>query len=410
MKKQRYDSKGRKLPEGFAERAKEHRYLARFTIDGKRYIEYGKTIQELKKIVAQRKVELESGILEPEKITLNVWFDRWLLTYKKDSVRPQTYTNYQMYYKWYIKNQRLGKMQLGKIRKTHVLELCKSLLVREKPLSIKTVKYIASILSCCLEEAVENDLITRNPAKNLTAGLSSLGREDDRPKRDSISEEQQSILMDYICHHRFYRCHKNLIEIMFGSGMRIGEICALTWQDIDFQNEWIRIDKTLSYRKRSVDAGREKRIGSPKTAQSVRTVPMLPSVKQAFIDQKKMLLMSRRVSRETINGYHDFVFLSEDGTVLTPDYVTAVLKKIVNSYNREETELAKKEERAEVLLSVFSAHWTRHTFRSRCFQKEIRHEVVQAVLGHKPGSAVTDAVYLHIDENEIRKEFKNKAV
>ncbi|MEG0214998.1 MAG: site-specific integrase, partial [Hungatella sp.] len=95
MKKQRYDSKGRKLPEGFAERAKEHRYLARFTIDGKRYIEYGKTIQELKKIVAQRKVELESGILEPEKITLNVWFDRWLLTYKKDSVRPQTYTNYQ---------------------------------------------------------------------------------------------------------------------------------------------------------------------------------------------------------------------------------------------------------------------------------------------------------------------------
>lgn len=402
-KAQRTDSKGRKLPEGISERA-DGRYLARFTVDGKRYLLYNKNLAELKKDLAKRRLELESGQLEPEKIVLNTWFDRWLDTYKKDKIKPQTYTNYKLYYNWYVRKSSLGTKPLASIKKTHVVEFCKALMKREKPLSINTVKYVGSILYCCMEEAVDNDLLARNPVRNVISSLAN--QEDEADGRDSLSEADQEIFLNYIRNHRFYSCHQYLMEIMFYTGMRVGEVCALTWKDIDLEEGVINVDKTLSYRKGSVDEGRVKSIGRPKTKQSIRKIPMLLNVKRAFIEQKKMLKMSKRFSKDSISGFSDFVFLSEDGTSLYPDYVTAIIKKIIVSYNHSEAECAEKEKRPAVMLPAFTAHWIRHTFRTRCFNKKMRNEVVQAIMGHKPGSRSSDEIYLHIEMSTMEDELK----
>ena len=401
---QRVDSKGRKLPEGFSERKGEGRYIARFTIDGERYIMYGSNLAELKKAVTIRKADLQRGVLEPDKIVLNEWFERWMDTYKKDQIRNQTYVNYKLYYDWYVRNS-LGNKPLCKIKKTHVVEFCKGLLDREKPLAVSTVKYIGSLLYCCLEEAVDNELINRNPAKNV---VNNLVHADNikKAERDSLTANEERILIDYISKHRFFQYHENLIAVMLKTGMRVGEICALTWNDIDFKLEMINIDKTLSYRKASATEGRVKKVGPTKTKMSKRKIPMIPEVKEAFMKQREMLTLIHRKCVDTIDGYTDFVFLSEDGTSLYPDYVTDIIKKITKSYNRVEEKEAKEEEREAILLPAFTAHWLRHTFRSRCFEKGMRNEVVHSIMGHSPGSRVSEGIYLHIPLEIMEQELE----
>lgn len=60
------------------------------------------------------------------------------------------------------------------------------------------------------------------------------------------------------------------------TGMRIGEICALTWDDINLKTKKISVTKTLSYRKIEGDEKRSFHLGPPKTKASIREIPISP--------------------------------------------------------------------------------------------------------------------------------------
>ena len=403
-KKKLQNNQNKNLQKGYSWREKEGRYCARFTIDGARYIMYGTNYKELVKAVDIRKGEIHKGVLEPEKMILNNWFMRWMESCKKDNVKNQTYVNYCTYFKWYVEKSKIGNMPLSKIKKIHVQDFLQGLLDRDKPLSINTIKYLGSILYCCLEEARDNDLIDKNPANKVITNLKN--RKDSTKKRNAISEKEERTFLEYVSNHRYFKCHESLLTIMFGTGARVGEVTALTWQDIDLDAGVIHINKTLSYRKATAVKGRVKSIGTPKTNFSVRDIPMLPEVKEAFIRQKEMLDVINRECTETVDGYTDFVFLNKDGKAMYPDLTTAIIKRICRSYNKEEEILAQKEGREPYLLPVMSSHWTRHTFRTRCFaNKNVRNEIVHAMMGHSLTSRVSEADYLHITTEMIKEEF-----
>ena len=70
------------LPKGISVR-KDGRYQARYTLDGKRYAIYGKTLKEVEKRLRDIKYEMDHGIYaKPEKITVNVWYWTWMNTEK----------------------------------------------------------------------------------------------------------------------------------------------------------------------------------------------------------------------------------------------------------------------------------------------------------------------------------------
>ena len=155
----RTDNKGRKLPDGFSQRS-DGRYQARWTFEGKRYCMYDQDLAVLKKKVMQYKVDLENGNLRIiEKVTLNQWFDKWMLAYKKDKIKPLTYANYEKYWNRYIRDT-IGKMEMSKIKRIHVIELYNSLLNKDvKPLSIGTITYVNNLVYSSLEQAVRNDVL-----------------------------------------------------------------------------------------------------------------------------------------------------------------------------------------------------------------------------------------------------------
>ncbi len=166
---------------------------------------------------------------------------------------------------------------------------------------------------------------------------------------------------------------KNFLGILFFTGMRIGELMALKWDDVDFQTDTISINKTVS-------AGT---IGTPKTLSSYRDIEML--------EQAKHFLKSQRLLTGMKNT---FVFLNAkqshytQGSTLLSKF-TALLK----SLNLEHRPL----------------HSARHTFASMMLNNGIDPMWVSATLGHE-NVKITLEIYAHFlpRKEKMKIEFLEK--
>lgn len=79
-----------------------------------------------------------------------------------------------------------------------------------------------------------------------------------------------------------------IFTVMLGTGMRVGEITGLRWNDIDLKSGIIDVNHTLVYYKHRDENGCYFDIHSPKTKAGVRQIPMTEEVKNAFLLEKKM--------------------------------------------------------------------------------------------------------------------------
>ena len=172
--------------------------------------------------------------------------------------------------------------------------------------------------------------------------------------------------------------YRNFLGIAFFTGMRSGEILALTWDDIYFSTDTISITKTLS----------KGGIGKPKTSSSYRDIELLPMAKK--------YLESQRLETGLKNG---FVFTKED-----KESHYANNSQFYNYY-RKVLDKAGLERR--------SLHNTRHTFASMMLNNNIEPMWVSSTLGHRDLS-ITLKVYAHyIPKKEkmvisfLEKRYKN---
>ena len=155
----------------------------------------------------------------------------------------------------------------------------------------------------------------------------------------------------------------NLFTVLLGTGLRIGEALALTWNDIDFDAGIITIYKTMAY-KRGEDGKYGYRISPPKTAAGNREIP---KPKKKFV----------------VEGYTGFVFLNNAGQVYTNSFLYDSIQGIVETYNREELARSNIEGRQPVYLPKISAHIFRHTFCTRMCEQEVNMKVLQDIMGHR---------------------------
>ncbi len=260
---------------------------------------------------------------------------------------------------------------------------------------------------------IKDDLLIKNPAQDVAEDIKKLNLGE---VRDALTPEEQRKFMEYVRNHRFYKWHYPLFVFMFGTGCRVGEASALCMRDLDFSEGCIKIYKTLHYRNMGTGVPREKFIGTTKTQTSVRTLPMLPAVREIlerqvtkmelekFAKVEVPVVHSKSDVVELEDCYDDFVFLNREGQPYTPDYVTALIKKIITSYNRDEERVAKARGRKTKTMDNFSAHYTRHTFATRCEELGLERSHISYWLGHTlgEGSSATNR-YIHTDRWKIIK-------
>lgn len=391
MAEKRKDSKGRVLRTGEAQR-EDGKYMFRYVdSNGERQTVYswklvetdrtpaGKKCKEALRTIEQRLLrDVEDGVntRAANSTSPNSLFESFMDT--RSDLKETTRCNYIHLYDKHVRDS-IGKRKLSAISYSDVYNFYAEL-SRVKGLKISTIQSINSILWQLFDIAERDGLIRKNPSNGAMATLSKRLKED-QEKRNALTIEQQNALLDYVYSNEKYRRYGVLFTVLLGTGMRIGEALGLTWSNVDFKKNTIRVDHTLVY-KDTESGGYKYRISDTKTKAGIRTIPMFSEVHKALLQARK-LQMKTRASSFTVDGYSGFIFLNTAGKVYTPTFIYDVIQNIVYDFNQDEFILASKENRAPNYMPKISAHIFRHTFCTRLCENEHNLKIIQDVMGHK---------------------------
>lgn len=400
MAEKRKDSKGRILRKGEIER-NDGRYEYRYLIGKKKRISvYARTLPELREKEKKIQYDLFDGIdTSSSNILFNNLFKVWFR--QKTHLKDSTKSNYYVNYKNHIMNT-IGDMPISKIRYSHILELYNNM-VQEKHLSASTIHDVNIIVSAVLDLAVKNNLIRINPVQDAVIEACKNIKLPKKEKKALTVKEQENFLK-FLSETDEYRKWLPLFTVLLGTGCRIGEALGLTWNDCDFKKNLIFINHSLTQYE-TIDGHSEFHITTPKTPKSVRYIPMLKDVKKALLSVKKEQLSNEYRSPE-VDGYNDFVFVSQHFRPLGRSTINHVIKRIIRDYNNMELLSSHAEKRMPECLPHFSCHTFRHTFATRMYENNMNPKTIQAILGHSNLSTTmdiyTDETIEHI-QDELQK-------
>lgn len=335
------------------------------TADGKqkRKAFYGKTRKEVQEKLTAALNELNNNTyIEPSAITLEKWLITWLEEYKKPFVRTTTYENYKKQVKWI--SQEIGQIKLKELRLDMVQKFIIDL---NKRMSGEVVRKAKSVLHMAMEQAVENDMLKTNIIDRCKVPK---GRKQDWIV---LTREEQKTFIEIAKQKE----HGEIYIFALATGMRIGEILALTWEDIDWEEKTVSVSKTMSvYRD---ETGKySSHIGEPKTKSSYRTIPLLPNIIELLKQiRKKQLERSIFYSENFSNN--NLVFCNYKGKILSYADAQRWFYPI----------------RDELEKDGLHIHSLRHTFATRCLENGIELKVVQELLGHSNINMTAD-IYSHV--------------
>lgn len=392
----RKSSTGKVLKEGECERKNgTFQYAWRDKI-GKRHFIYGKTLEELREKEKEIQKNIFDGIrVEAKKITVNNVFELWR-SLKKSVVKPNTFQNYVYMYNLFVYPD-FGKLKIISLKRSDVRRFYTTL-VDERNMKIRTVDNIHTVLYQVLELAVEEDYLRVNPASNAMKELKQT-HNFETEKRRALTIPEQQLFEKFLNESEKCSYWKNIFTVMINTGMRVGEITALTWDDIDFEKNTISVNRTLVYYKHEMN-GCSYSINTPKTKSGIRTIPMIEKVKNALYEEKKNQENSGVPLDITIDGVNNFVFINRYGNVQGQAVLNKALRYIMRECNEWVLDNTKNKEDI-VLLPRFSCHSLRHTFATRMVEAGINIKVVQETLGH---ADVTTTLNIYADAtDELQK-------
>lgn len=367
---------------------------------GKRHFVYAKTLEELRAKEEQIERDKLDGIkAEARYTTINDLFDLWKQL--KRGLKNNTFENYKYMYDTFVRPE-FGKLRISTLKKTDVKRFYNRL-VDDRGLQASTVDGIHTVLHQVLDMAVDDDYIRANPSNNVLRELkqSHCFRTE---KRRGLTRAEQELFLDFLRSHHTYSHWYPIFAVMVGTGLRVGEVTGLRWCDVDMEEGMIDVNHTLiyySHRESEHKKGSYFNVNTPKTKASIRQVPMLDFVKEAFLMEREYQEAMGVQCEVTIDGYTDFIFLNRNGVTHNQGCLNKAIQRIIRDCNDEEF---LKDERPEVLLPHFSCHSLRHTFTTRMCEAGVNVKVIQDTLGHQDISTTLN-IYADVTKELKREQF-----
>ena len=316
------DLKGKELGKGIAQRkdgSYQGRFINRF---GDRKSVYGSSVKEVKNKLAQAELnEQKMSNIVDEKIVLDDWFEKWMQVYKEPVVRLSTKTTYNSMYKRLI-SPVLGKKRLVNITKLMITDLLNNM--AKNGYQYESLNKVKILLIDMLDRAMEDQFLIRNPAKGVR-----LPKNKPQKEIKALSKEDQT---------DFFECaagtfYNNMFVVAVNTGLRPGELYALTEDDIDWNNNVIHVNHTLLYQKLDGDTCKTFHLGPPKTETSIRTVPINSYCRRAL---EKQIIQHKVVIAKTCRKnleFPDLLFTTKLGTPLNAELYGAAIDRIVQEVN-----------------------------------------------------------------------------
>ena len=352
----------------------------RFTVDGKRYSAYGHNVKECTENETLMREEIKAGLYTSNRnITLDSYFDEWEKS-RTGVIKDSSIKMNRSRYNNHIKSV-LGETKLQKIEKREIVKLQQNL---AQKLSASTTNSVIVLLKTVLNAAVDDEIIIKNPA----ASVKPL-RMDDRPKasetihRALTREEQQAFiqkakqewLYEFFC---FSLC----------TGMRLNEIVALKWQDIDYINNVIHVTKTVSWKQ-----GGGITETSPKSETSKRDIPMNDTIKKVLqMQRKKMAMIYGEIVARKMDSN---IFIGSNGSrAVASSTVAFSINNVLKRLRQQGIEIER-----------FTHHAFRDKFATRYIEEGGNMQTLQKILGHS-SLAMTADLYAHVLPSTKQQEMK----
>ena len=378
----RKDEKKRILKEGEYQRENGTYEFKWRDANGKRHSRYAKTLEELREKEADILRDTLEGInFSNSSMTLDDIYERWIGL--KRGLKEVTLNKYKHDYSKYIKPS-LGGYKISNLKASDIRAFYNNL-YEIRRFTVGTIGTIHRILNQILEFAVDDDLIRKNPAKKALKEFTA-GTHKEAVTRKAMTVAEQDLFENFLETSQKFNRWQPLFTVMLWTGLRAGELTALRWDDIDFENDIIKVNHNLVYVGDEQFKNNRAVITTPKTQNGIRTIPMIPKVKAALLREKKIQELFGEKCTEVIDGYTNFVFISRGGGPKHVWGLNDALTNIVAACNREV--MARWDEESSdngdmpVTLPDLSSHWMRHTFATRCCEARMDPKAIQSILGH----------------------------
>lgn len=365
-----------KLPPNIIRR-KDGRLYGRFKYQNKVYELYrdkNYNPKKLKKELDDLRYEIEHGIKGKQSdLVLNELFEIWINEYKVNNKQGCIQTYVQVYES--MLKPKIGKKKISDLNHNHVQSLINGL---KKDYSLSRIKLAHVVLFSMLEIAIINDWIIKNPAKRIQFPKCA------KKERRVMTNEEQSIFLKFARSSQYY----DLYVVSLYTGMRIGEVLGLQWNDINFDKNSIHVTGTLTYIR-----GKGRIRDLPKSESGDRIIPMVSLVVDALRARRKRQLNMKLLLGE-IYKEQGYVFTCESGEPYWDTAIRVDIKRIINDINDSGIEFL-----------PITPHTFRHTFATRCLEQGIKPKVLQEIMGHSQFSITMD-LYGHVLEDEKNCEMK----
>ena len=297
------------------------------------------------------------------------WMDFWLANCKKNTVKYHTYVQYRDIAALHLVpafgEYGLNELTAEKIQIFLAEKRRRGNLRTGAGLSGRSVNLLFGVLKNALDCAVRFGHISVNPCSRAVRV-----KEENRETAVFSRAEQRKI--ERICMEKggIYTG----IVLCLHTGIRIGELLSLTWRDVDFRSNLLRVEKTV-VRLRAEDGGYTDYIDRPKSPSSRRAIPLSPKAAEALKEMKKH-----------VGG--EYVFCGRKGRVS------------VRAYQHRFENLLRKNN-----IRVLHFHALRHTFATRVMECGVDVKTLSELLGHK-NAAITLNRYAHSMMDTKRKSLR----
>lgn len=350
-------------------RGDDGRWIGAISIDGRRWTVSGATRQEAQRKLTglQREIE-QGGALGDSRQTVAQYWMSWLETVKATSEDQSAWANHETYARLHIL-PRLGLVRLGKLTPQHLQEFYATL-ANEAGLASTTIHHIHTSVHKALDAAVRLGLATRNVSEYVDVPRKR--HYEIRP----LTREQARTFLEFAAGERL----EALYVVALATGMRQGELLALHWQDVDFDEGAIYVRWNLRRR-----AG-VFRFKQPKTRKSRRRIALAPQTIEALRAHRARQLAERlkagNVWQDGQKGeqWNELVFCNEIGGPYIPS--SAVRSTFTRILRRGG-------------LPKIRFHDLRHTCATLALSARVNPKVVSEMLGHST-IAITLDIYSHV--------------
>ena len=338
---------------------------------------YGKTKLETLNKANEYKNKYSSGILpSDEKITLKDWVRIWLYEYRINDLKPSSLSVYDGIYRNYIENSNLGNIKLKDLKSSN-LQTFFNYLIRAENKDAGVLKNINKVLRPCLSQAVKEQYLPFNPCNGVT-----LPKVKAKKDIEVFTIDEQKHFIKFLENHR----HKALIMLVLGTGLRIGEVLGLKWNDINFEDSTLTVSRTskrVHIVNNKISENKTEILElEPKTKSSRRTIPIPSNVLKELKRHKKRQAEEKLKAGE-IYVDNDLIFPNEMGEPTDT-------RNLTRSYERA----LKK---AGIKYKNF--HSLRHTYATRLFENDVPLKTVQVLMGHSNIKTTAD-IYTHVMPDE----------